>query len=837
MSQSSPFLSNDQLLEVFNHTPTATAVHVGETAIIQSANDAMLRIWGKDRSVIGKSLEDALPELKGQPFIEMFRRVWMEGLVISGKDTAADLLIDGELKTFYFDFEYRAIKNDEGNTICVLHTAVDVSERVLRREAVEREREKEEALQREQVLNEELAATVEELAATNEELVATNEELQETQETLHVLNNELELRVVERFNQLSESEKRFKTMAEGTDIFISVGDEQGNAIYFNKPWTTLTGRSMKDLLAFGWADLIHPEDSDRYMNIYLSALRDKIAFTGEFRILTRKGDYRWLLANGPPRFHADGSFAGYISSCIDITERKLIELERLNLNKLIEASSEFIALVGLDMSIQYLNPAALRKLGWANSKNRNILEVIFPADRPAAERLLPGVLGGNNFKQEIRFWNEKTGIPFWIEWNGFAIKDQETDKITAIASVSPDITERKLYQEELQDINVEMAAANEELAATNEELAQTHEDLIQYTKKLADSEERLLQAIDTGKMGTWSIDPKTLEITVSGFVKNLLGLPFDEPAKMDDIMSAIDLDYHDIFNTALSNALNHHSSSDNEYPITNLITGEEKWVRATGRVFVDQHGHMTEYSGLFIDITEQKLDELRKNDFIGMVSHELKTPLTAINGFVQVLQRKAKKDEDNYEMIALEKTNSQIRKMTTMINGFLNVSRLESGKLLIEKTNFNLDELLKEAIEETYISQSSHQIILNPTCGVDIHADRDKIGNVISNLISNGIKYSDNGTRIEITCNTNENEVELQIKDEGIGIKPDDIDKLFERYYRVQGNHTISGFGIGLYLSAEIIERHGGRIWAESEEGKGSVFHFTLPLNQVCHSE
>jgi two-component system sensor histidine kinase VicK len=831
MSQSIHLLSNDQLLEIFNLTHTATAVHVGETAIIQTANDAMLRIWGKDRSVVGKSLEDALPELKGQPFIDMFRRVWHEGLVISGKDTAADIIIDGELQTFYFDFEYRAIKNGEGKTICILHTAIDVSERVLRQEAVEIAREKAEALAREQTLNEELAATVEELAATNEELVATNEELQETQETLHVLNNELELRVVERFNQLSESEKRFKTMAEGTDIFIAVGDENGSAIYFNKPWTVLTGRSMNDLLAFGWADLIHPEDREGYLNIYLSALAEKRPFTGEFRILTKKGDYRWLLANGPPRFNADGSFAGYISSCIDITERKLIELERLNLNKLIEASSEFIALAGLDLSIQYLNPAALRKLGWANIANRTILDCVFPADRPAAQKLLPGILQHINFRQEIRFWNEKTGNPFWIEWNGFAIKNEETDEVTAIATVSPDITERKLYQEELQDINMEMAAANEELATTNEELAQTHEDLIQYTKKLADSEEKLLQAIDTGRMGTWSINPKTLEITMSGFVKNLLGLPLDEPAVMEDIMSAINPDYHNMLNTALGNALKNHSSSDSEYPIKHLITGEEKWVRATGRVFVDQQGNATEYSGLFIDITEQKLDELRKNDFIGMVSHELKTPLTAINGFVQVLQRKAKKDEDNYAAIALDKAHSQIRKMTTMINGFLNVSRLESSKLLIQKTNFNLDELLKETIEETYISQSSHEIILNPTCDVNINADRDKIGNVISNLISNGLKYSDNGTRIEITCKLHHTEVEIQIKDEGIGIKPDDIDKLFERYYRVQGNHTISGFGIGLYLSAEIIERHDGRIWVESEEGKGSVFHFTLPLN------
>ncbi|CAH0174980.1 MULTISPECIES: PAS domain S-box protein [unclassified Pedobacter] len=829
MSYPNHLLSSDQLLEVFNLTHTATAVHVGETAIIQAANDAMLSIWGKDRSVIGKSLEDALPELRGQPFIEMFRKVWLEGLVISGKDTAADLVIDGKLQTFYFDFEYRAIKNDAGKTICILHTAIDVSERVFRQQAVEQALEREEALQREQTLNEELAATVEELATTNEELVATNEELQETQETLHVLNNELELRVVERFNQLSESEKRFRTMAEGTDIFIAVADESGNAVYFNKSWVKLTGRSMKDLLDFGWADLIHPEDRDRYINIYLSALAEKKPFTGEFRILTKKGDYRWLLASGPPRFHADGSFAGYISSCIDITERKLIEIERLNLNKLIEASSEFIGIAELDMSIQYLNPAALQKLGWSGISNRTILDCVFPEDRLMAEKILPEILKNNTFRQEIRFWNEKTGHPFWIEWNGFAIRN-ETDEIVAIATVSPDITERKLYQEELQGINMEMAAANEELATTNEELAKTHDDLIKYTNKLSDSEEKLRQAIETGRMGTWSINPKTLEVTMSSFVKDLLGLPLDKPAEMDMITKAVNPDYHNMLISALDNAMKNHSPSDMEYPINNLINGQEKWVRATGRVFLDQQGNPTEYSGLFIDITEQKLDEIRKNDFIGMVSHELKTPLTAINGFVQVLQRKAKKDEDNYAIIALDKAHSQIRKMTAMINGFLNVSRLESGKLLIEKTNFSLDELLKETIEETYVSQSSHQIILNPTCEVNINADRNKIGNVLSNLISNGLKYSDNGTRIEITCKLHDTEVEIQIKDEGIGIKPEDIDKLFERYYRVQGNHTISGFGIGLYLSAEIIERHGGQIWAESEEGKGSVFHFTLPL-------
>lgn len=830
MSRPSYFLSSNELLQVFNLTQTATAIHVTEDAIIQEANDAMLAIWGKDRSVIGKSLADALPELKGQPFIDMFKRVWNEGLVIAGKDTAADLNINGEIKTFYFDFEYRAIKDDTGKVICILHTAIDVSERFLKKEAMELAAEREAALNREQALNEELASM-------NEELSTTNEELQKAQNHLHLLNTELEVRVAERVKELSESEERFRTMAEGTEIFIAVGDESGNAVYFNKPWMTLTGRYMNDLLAFGWVDLIHPQDREGYVNIYLSALEKKAPFAGEFRILSKEGDYRWLLASGPPRLHPDGTFAGYITSCIDITDRKLAELERQNLSALVDASSEFISLANVNYEMTYANPIALKKLGWDTVKNRTILDCVYPQDRDFAQKALISLLEFGNFRHEIRYWNEKTKKPFWVEWNGISIKDPITNEFVVLATVGPDVTERKQHQEELQEVNEEMAAANEELAATNEELAatneelaQTHQDLVQYIRKLSDSEEKLLQAIETGKMGTWSIDPNTRKISMSAFVRELLGLEMNGEVAMDEVLKTIDADYREIFSATLDDAFNHHSSSDTEYLINNLRTGEEKWIRATGKVFLDEMGNLAEYSGMFMDITERKLDELRKNDFIGMVSHELKTPLTAINGFVQVLQRKSKIDDDQYAHNALEKTQIQIRKMTAMINGFLNVSRLESGKLMIDKTSFRLDQLLQETVDETFISPSTHEIIFAQSCEVSIYADRDKIGSVVSNLLSNAHKYSSNGSSIEINCEIKDHEVIVSVKDQGIGISSDDAKKLFDRYYRVQSNHTISGFGIGLYLSAEIIQRHNGKIWVESNEDVGSTFYFSLPL-------
>src|SRR6202012_1657082 len=130
---------------------------------------------------------------------------------------------------------------------------------------------------------------------------------------------------------------------------------------------------------------------------------------------------------------------------------------------------------------------------------------------------------------------------------------------------------------------------------------------------------------------------------------------------------------------------------------------------------------------------------------------------------------------------------------------------------------------------------SAHLIQLRHCPSLQINADREKIGSVISNLISNAIKHSPKGKNVEVDCITQNGEVTVSVKDEGIGIKPQDLEKIFDRYYRVETAHPrhISGFGIGLYLSAEIIERHNGRIWAESEIGEGSTFYFSLPLEPV----
>ncbi|OOQ59801.1 PAS domain S-box protein [Mucilaginibacter pedocola] len=231
------------------------------------------------------------------------------------------------------------------------------------------------------------------------------------------------------------------------------------------------------------------------------------------------------------------------------------------------------------------------------------------------------------------------------------------------------------------------------------------------------------------------------------------------------------------------------------------------------------------------DISEKKRDEMRKNDFIGMVSHELKTPLTSLTALIQVANMKLKNSDDKFLSGAMDKANVQARKMANMINGFLNISRLESSQIQIDRETFDLEKLIEGNIRETELTTSGYTFLFTPGDAINVYADHDKIGSVISNLLSNAVKYSPKGTSIEIKCERTTKGALVSVRDEGMGISLADQPKLFDRFYRVEGEQTrhISGFGIGLYLSAEIIKRHDGRIWVESEPGKGATFSFVIP--------
>jgi PAS domain S-box-containing protein len=344
------------------------------------------------------------------------------------------------------------------------------------------------------------------------------------------------------------------------------------------------------------------------------------------------------------------------------------------------------------------------------------------------------------------------------------------------------------------------------------------------------AEENLRMAINAAGLGTFYINAADRVFVVSPKFKEFYGFLPDEAVSYDDTINQIHPDYrHDVADV-LESAFNNMTGIDLEYPIIGYHDRKIRWVRAIGET---QLSEGTNYlTGVLHEITERKLDEIRKNDFIGMVSHELKTPLTSMKGYIQLLVNKLQKREDEFILGALNKANAQVTKMTKMINGFLNISRLEAGKIHIDRQIFDLALLINDSKEESLATITSHKVIFEPVETTFVNADWDKIGQVIHNLISNAVKYSPQGSIINVACVSANGSATISVKDQGMGIKPDDLSKIFERYYRVEGYHmyATSGFGIGLYLCAEIIHRHEGKIWSVSEFGKGSTFIFSLPL-------
>lgn len=220
---------------------------------------------------------------------------------------------------------------------------------------------------------------------------------------------------------------------------------------------------------------------------------------------------------------------------------------------------------------------------------------------------------------------------------------------------------------------------------------------------------------------------------------------------------------------------------------------------------------------------------LKKNEFIALASHELKTPLTTVKGYLQILER--------YEMNQmmrrfLTKALTQLSRIEALINELLDISKIEAGKLSLYYETFNIEDLIADVVETFHFSSQTHHIVAHNLQHVVVCADRQRIEQVLINLLSNAIKYSPDVDQVLVTLETSDTHVTIKVTDEGVGLSSEQREKIFTRFFRAEGTSKMPGLGLGLYLSKEIIERHGGHIGVESEIDKGSTFYFSIPYAQ-----
>ncbi|SHF38268.1 PAS domain-containing protein [Chryseobacterium takakiae] len=459
------------------------AIYRTEDLYIEFANDQMLKTWGKSSSVVGMKLEDALPELEGQPFIGILKNIFKTGETYASKEASADLIVNGKLQTFYYDFSYKPLKSPNGEVYAILNMAVDITD-----------------------------------------LVMAKKEIQ-------------------------EREKKFRDLADSMPQFVWTCDTKGEITYMNKSWYRYTGST-----------------------------------------------------------------------------------ENENQTSLVK---------------RMMRPETIRKVDEA--------------------------------------WEEcvKTNTPFVMEYE--------------------------------------------------------------------------------------------------------LGDPMQK--------------------------------------------GNYRWFLGRAIPNFSESGEVNQWTGTFTDIDEFKQLETQKDNFLGIASHELKTPLTSLKLYTQFIKNNLEKAGDPKNANVARRMDYQIDLLTGLINELLDVTKIQKGQMQLNESLFDFDKLVDEVVEEQQMT-SRHKLFVSRSGTIgEVFADRHRISQVIANLISNAIKYSPDADEVHISTSLHGDQAQFNVKDFGIGIPQDKQSKVFEQYYRINGSkdYTFSGLGLGLFISAEIIRRTGGEIFVSSVEGEGSDFCFRIP--------
>lgn len=355
-------------------------------------------------------------------------------------------------------------------------------------------------------------------------------------------------------------------------------------------------------------------------------------------------------------------------------------------------------------------------------------------------------------------------------------------------------------------------------------------------ERLRISENRYRRLFEASKDGILIVDPYTCAITDvnPGFIE-LLGTTREKV--LDQQLWQIGLFEHQEACLEAMQDIQEKGFTRHEALPLQTSDGQQRYVEFLSTLYRESDHDVIQCN--LRDITErkraedeQKQLEERKNAFISMASHELKTPITSLKGFTQILQRRLKAQSDAQTQLFLDRMDTQLKKLTVLISDLLDVSKMQTGILAFREAHIDLDELVREIVENVQAATTTHQLRLQGETRAFIYGDRDRLEQVLINLLTNAIKYSPQADTVIVHLSKKRERVEVAVQDFGIGIAIEYHEGIFERFYQVNDpqENTYPGLGIGLYIARTLVERHGGRLWLESRKGAGSTFYFTLPL-------
>lgn len=485
-------------------------------------------------------------------------------------------------------------------------------------------------------------------------------------------------------------------------------------------------------------------------------------------------------------------------------------LERLTSSEklfrtLVEKSTDIFVLLNTEGYLTYVSPAITPLLGYEPEQllGEHALVLIHPDDLLMMQHILQDILQFPNRTAGAEYrLRHNDGTWKWFEGRGINLLHDPD--VASIVGTFRDISQRKAVEVELQHSKSQLEAILKHIAdgitvqdPTGKMVYANHAAAMSMGYR---SVEELLAA-------------PPLEYTQRFELSNEQGQPF-----------------------ALSDLPGRRAIAGEEHPqvtikSVNRQTQEVYWAVIQSTAIRDEQRQPLLVINVMHDITFFKEQEQRKDEFIGMASHELKTPITTLKAYNHLLLRQLKNAPTQEPLMFLTRMDTQLDRLTKLIQDLLDVSKMHAGKLDYAAESVDIDTLLHEVVEMMQHSSRTHTIHLEGSSHKQIMGDSERLHQVFVNLLSNAIKYSPQSKHVDVQISSNDDTVTIKIRDYGIGIDPKYQERLFERFYRVSSpkDKTFPGLGIGLYIVREIIQRHNGTISVASDEGKGATFSVTLP--------
>ncbi len=632
-------------------------------------------------------------------------------------------------------------------------------------------------------------------------------------------------------NELRESEEKYRTIFENIqDVFYQT-DLAGIVLEIS-PSIKYFSEFVRDEIVGTPVHNLYYNPDDR------NVLLNKIIKNGELRdyelkLKTKIGTIKHVSINARLILDGDGK-PNHIDGVIrDITERKqaktkLIESEYL-LRTIIEAEPECIKIVDAEGQLLLMNPAGLKIIeadSMEQVAGREVFGLITPEYRRAFIKMHKRVIAGESVQMEFQLMGLKGGS-HWLETN--AVPLQYHGKMVHLAHTR-NITERKRAEEKLKNSEI----------------------FLKETQTIA-------------RLGTYILNIENDTWTSSDILDTIFGIDSYYDKTTSAWISIIHPDWRQIMHDYFINeVIGNKCKFDKEYKIIRKNDNEERWIHGLGEIIFNEDNQPIKMIGVVQDITERKRIEEElilakekaeesdrlKSSFLSNMSHEIRTPMNGILGFAELLKEPNLTGEEQQEYIGIIETSGT--RMLNIINDIIDISKIESGsmKILISETNINeqieyIHTFFKPEIDAKNMQLSFKNSL--PSTEAVIKSDREKIYAILTNLVKNAIKFTHSGS-IEFGYNLKPAkpnttgtsgylfepfELEFYVKDTGIGIRQEQLEIVFERFR--QGSESLTrsyeGAGLGLSISKTFVEMLGGKIWVESELGKGSVFYFTIPYN------